>query len=70
MFPPFFALQAGGSTLLLLLYSKANKLLRSDINFWLLSGMVATGVLNLVAVGPWTTRESSSAGGAIAGVLG
>ncbi|ORY90766.1 hypothetical protein BCR35DRAFT_261287, partial [Leucosporidium creatinivorum] len=56
LFPPFFALQTGGSALLLFMYSRANKLLRSDLNAWLLSGMGIVGLLNLTLVGPWTTK--------------
>lgn len=58
LFPPFFALQTGGSALLLVLYSRAHKLLRSDLNAWLLSGMGIAGLLNLTLVGPWTTSKA------------
>ena len=57
LFPPYFTLQTLGSALLLWWHRKAGRLIRSNTNGWLLAIMTATGALNMLVVGPWTTGE-------------
>lgn len=60
LFPIYFKLQSAGALALLYLWTKGGVTAKNagpKFNLWLLGTMVATGVINLVAVGPWTTSK-------------
>lgn len=56
LFPAYFTLQSLGSAALATLWCVAHKG-KKDFNVYLLGGMFAAGLGNLLVVGPWTTGE-------------